>query len=413
MPSRGVASRLEGDATAPWAFLGLSADERWVANLEGTLAADAAGRAGQCGKRADLCFAIAPQHLERLRGGPFAALSLANNHALDFGEPARQATAQSLRVLGIAPLVDEAPPARVLGGGREWALVALNFINREPAALQRALEAARLSIGLARARTPLVAVLPHWGREYDGRVWPPEEGGARLFRAWGAALVAGAHTHVVGESRCEADAALYFGLGNALFDQRSAAQRRGLAVRCCPGASGLSCRSAPFGVDEGSLALRWLGSDALPVEAPRWGAPCVVAADPFTDDERRAWQRHPGAARFVFVQPFRSLGARTFFALHRSHSTFDDETALRPYVFRMEAGGHRDLWSGTALSRPLVAARLFVHDGQELLCALHRADTFLALEPATLARVRTVYRWSGFGFVSVRNPAAEERCRGF
>lgn len=441
MLSRGVARAMERESAAPWA--GLADGEPWVANLEGTLADDASGRALGCAKRADLCLGIAPRHLARLRGGPFVALSLANNHAGDFGEGARQATARALRVHGMEPLLESVGPTRVTIQDHEWALIALNFINREPVEVQRALEEARLAIGLARARTPRVAVLPHWGREYDARVWPQEEHAARLFRAWGATVVAGAHTHVIGESRCERDAALYFGLGNLLFDQRAPEQRSGLAVRCCPIAArtegakatsrvparppardstgpvktprddrreSLACRAARLGVDEDGPAVRWRDEEGAAVAAPRWRAPCQVTTNDFTATERSAWQRHPGAARFVFVQPFRALGAGVYFALHRSHSTFDDELALRPYVFRMTAKGHRDLWSGTALSRPLVAARLFEHDGAQLLCALHRADTFLARDPTTPVRVRRVYRWSGFGFTGVRDERAAARC---
>lgn len=410
MLSRGVASRMDTQASAPWGTLRLAPDERWVANLEGVLGVDDEGRAGQSAKPAALCLGITPANLARLRGGPFAALSMANNHTDDFGADAHKATAAWLRKMAIAPILEGAPPTRVLVDGREWALVALNFINRDAAALQPALERARLSIGLARARTPLVAVLPHWGREYDTRVWPQEERAAALFRAWGAAIVAGAHTHVVGESRCASDAALYFGLGNLLFDQRAARQRRGLAVRCCPEDQRVECRTADVGVDEGSLALRWRAADGGAVDTPPWRSPCVVGRDTFTSNERSSWQRHPGAERFVFVQPFRALGPGAFFALHESHSTFDRTRALRPYVFRMEQAGHRDLWSGSALARPLVAARLIAGGQGELLCAIHRADTFLAPRPSTLERVRRVYRWTGFGFSGVQDAKAQARC---
>jgi hypothetical protein len=128
---------------------------------------------------------------------------------------------------------------------------------------------------------------------------------------------------------------------------------------------------------------------------------------------------HPAHDRFEYVQPFASLGPDTFLALHRVYSTFDHEEALRPYVFRMippRPGGEgaawrfAELWRGTALSKPLLAARLFRHDSHEYLCAILRDDSFLHPDPATRGRVRIVYEWTGFGFHGVDDADALERC---
>jgi hypothetical protein len=122
------------------------------------------------------------------------------------------------------------------------------------------------------------------------------------------------------------------------------------------------------------------------------------------------WTRHPAARRFGLVQAFPSAGGDAYFALHRSRSSFDGEDALRPYVFRMEGRTHRELWSGTALAYPLVAARLIQIGGKTLLCAIHRDDSFLRPRPATLGRRRVVYRWTGFGFVAAQHASALATC---
>jgi hypothetical protein len=70
-----------------------------------------------------------------------------------------------------------------------------------------------------------------------------------------------------------------------------------------------------------------------------------------------------------------------------------------------------DIWRGTALARPLIAARLIDVGGRTLLCAIHRADSFLAPQPNTPKRVYTVYRWTGFGFAGVDDDAALSMCQ--
>jgi hypothetical protein len=139
---------------------------------------------------------------------------------------------------------------------------------------------------------------------------------------------------------------------------------------------------------------------------------CTVDAAP----PDRSWLAHPARASLLFVQPFTAAGPRTFFALRRHWSSFDREEALRPYVFRVEpataTGRARivDVWRGTALARPLVAARLIPWRGSQFLCAIHRDDTFLKPNPATRGRIHTLYRWTGFGFAGVEDEEAARVC---
>jgi hypothetical protein len=265
-----------------------------------------------------------------------------------------------------------------------------------------------MQIGLGRAHTPWVAVLPHWGREYDPHPLPEQERLAALFHEWGALLVVGAHAHVPQDTRCTEQTADYFGLGNHLFDQGDPKTWRGLEVRCCPQgpADALTCTTS---VTERTRESTFPSQAADPPQT------CVLAPLPVST----SWLHHPAHDRFVYVQPFASLGPDTFLALHRAYSTFDRKEALRPYVFRMShaqpgddsaARGFRELWRGTALSRPLLAARLFRHDSHEYLCAILRDDSFLHLDPTTKGRVHAVYEWTGFGFQGVDDADALERC---
>lgn len=402
--ARGVGreiTRREGNPFQDLVSSGRLADA-WVANLEGTMLPKPATK---CPRSDGLCLGFEPAALAWLRTAPFRALSLANNHAHDFGDRSFQATVAALTDKGIMALDEESGPTFLTVAGTEWGFVALNLAGRVPTDRLAALERVRLQIGLARARTGRVIVFAHWGRENRAFPAPEQEAWAGLFTRWGATLVVGAHAHVVQPARCEQNAATYFGLGNLLFDQAAEANRAGLSVTCCPRGEGFSCTTART---ERSVTSVYPTLSSL---SPDDGAACAV--EPKASD--RAWLIHPARETFSFVQAFPSAGRSAFFALRRHWSEFDHENALRPYVFRVETeaeGPPRiiDVWRGTALARPLVAARLVDgHDG-ELLCAIHRADSFLSPEPSTMKRVRAVYRWTSFGFAGVDDPEALAAC---
>jgi poly-gamma-glutamate synthesis protein (capsule biosynthesis protein) len=406
MLSRGVAREIERRKKSPWVELRASHElaPAWVGNFEGSVLPT---RNDACARRDGLCLGVDPQTLEWLKGTPFRALSIANNHIDDFGPGGHATTQTALRRIGIEVIDAETGPTLMDQGGSEWALVALNLAGGTAAERQAALERARLEISLARAHTNLVAVLPHWGREGKAFAAPEQELWARVFTRWGATLIVGTHAHVIQPGRCAPEVATYFGLGNHVFDEAGAPNREGLAVTCCPDEGGLEC--APIRTERSATSVYPMIADddreAFPATPP-----CSIRAD--APDRR--WLAHPARNTLRLVQPFFSAGPGTFFSLRRHWSSFDHENALRPYVFRVEdrSGAVRivDVWRGTALARPLVAARLFEWRGAELLCAIHRADTFLDPNPRTMRRVRLVYRWTGFGFSGVHDDEAQQAC---
>lgn len=407
---------------APAATTGESA-RAFVGNLEGALQLEPTA---PCHNPLGICLPILPRHLQRLAAAQFVALSLENNHSQDYDAAARTALQQRLGQLGIAPLTDEetAPFTLLRRGGTVFALVAVNLINRSADDVDATLLRLRLRLGLARAHTPWVVVLPHWGREYDAQVGPIESKLGDLFAAWGARLVVGAHPHVPGDGRCQSDFAMYYSLGNLLFDQPMPATHTGLLLRCCRQSTpALQCRmyrtrrraatpTEPLAALLPELAGEVPEQSCLvgltPPGKPSTGA---VRAAASVDT---AWQRHPGRASLRFVQPFRSLGPQHYFALRRLYSTFDGEQALRPYVFAVRGDRTVDLWRGTALSWPLLYARLFdAPDGRELLCARHRGDSFVHRNPQISRdrRFHAVYAWTGFGFRQVEDAAALAECQ--
>ncbi len=402
--ARGVRRELFRDPRSPWAGFSFAPGDAWVGNLEGAVEPGA----GQgCKKPPALCLGMAPGDIPLLRGAPFVGLSLANNHSRDFGEAGYQATARALEQAGLLALTEEGAPHLRQIAGRWWAFVPINLIDRPLTDVSQALVRARMQIGLARASTPRVVVLPHWGKEYDPRPGPEQEQLARLFHDWGALLVVGAHAHVPQGHLCQkdGDGATYYGLGNHLFDQAQRETHHGQALRCCPAgptAEGLSCTTFATVRDADSTHPR--------PQAQNPGTDRCDVLDP--GPTPTSWQAHRGRRRFLFVQPFRSLGREVYLALHRHYAEFDHEDALRPYVFRVDDGGHTvDLWRGTALAWPLLAARLIQVEGREYLCALHRGDSYLEPNPDAPGRRHVIYEWGGFGFHTVQNEKAQDRCQ--
>lgn len=129
----------------------------------------------------------------------------------------------------------------------------------------------------------------------------------------------------------------------------------------------------------------------------------------------RSWALHPGSAAFVQVEPFPEVCDTCWLAWAFRPSPFDAETAPRPLVFRVDGSDVIDVWRGTSLSRPTVGARLIPVGDSTVLCALHRADSYLHPDPSTPLRLRRVYRWEGpdRAFVTVDSPAAIAACAAF
>lgn len=405
-----------------------SQTERWlVGNLEGALFPESAGAASPCRSPLGICLPILPRHLDRLATSPFVALGLENNHSQDYGGAARATLQARLRELGIAPLSDdESTPFTLLQRGqRRWALLALNLINRSADEVDAALLRLRLRLGLARAHTPWVVLLVHWGREYDPQPGPVESKLGQLFAAWGARLVVGAHPHVVGGASCQPDFAQYYSLGNLLFDQPMPATHQGWLLRCCPQTPDqLDCRTFRTQRRAASPTAPLLGllpqlageasEQRCQLRRSATSPPSSSIGQPGEQQVDSAWQRHPQRAALLFVQPFRSLGQQHYFALRRLYSTFDNEVALRPYVFALKGERTVDVWRGTALSWPLLYARLLTApDGRELLCALHRGDSYVHRNPqvARQKRFHAVYAWTGFGFRQVEDAAGLSECQ--
>jgi len=241
----------EGDPSYPLRSMQrrLAAADLTVGNLESTLST--AGAPTQGGDS----FAADPAVRRGLRAAGFDALSLANNHAGDFGERALVDTVELLDRAGLRPfgagsdLGEARSPAVVTRHGVRFGFVGFNAIGETPEAapgqpgassvsmpprtgpLDRA-ELARVVADVRRLanHADVVTVMPHWGTQYTERPEPIQSYVARQLVRAGADLVVGGHPHWVQGASLLDDGLVVNSLGNFTFDMTTPETNEGLVL---------------------------------------------------------------------------------------------------------------------------------------------------------------------------------------
>jgi poly-gamma-glutamate synthesis protein (capsule biosynthesis protein) len=190
--------------------------------------------------RKDYTFRAPPAAAEGLTAAGFNLLTLANNHMLDYGAEGLLDTLATLDRIGIARVgagrnVEEAhAPAllavnglrlAVLGyvntpndGVSGWVAESMRAGPAAPGVAWGTVDAVRRDVAAAKANADLVIVALHAGWEYTG---PPGAVQRELAHAAidaGAALVLGAHPHVLQGIEFYRGAPIVYSLGNFVFD---------------------------------------------------------------------------------------------------------------------------------------------------------------------------------------------------
>ncbi len=207
-----------------------------------------------------------------LRGSPamapvlanvgFDVMSLANNHAIDYGRTGLRQTMAVLRTAGIAPVgagstLAEAQRGVVLtihelrvGFLAYSHFPYANFVydpKRESILLLNE-EALRITIPPLAQRCDVVVVSFHWGKEGSRQVTAYERNLAHLAVDLGADLIIGHHAHVRGEIERYQDSLIAYCLGNLVFDEQSYGGNEGYILTCRLGRAGV--------IDYGVLAVQ-------------------------------------------------------------------------------------------------------------------------------------------------------------
>ena len=160
-----------------------------------------------------------------------SAVSLANNHTFDFGSSGYAETRGRVEASGVAvfghPYNATSSIATVL---------TVNDKTLCLAGFHSLYDADTVPVtGEITALRPYcwrIIVFAHWGEEYQERSNAAQQSAAHEFIDAGADLVVGAHPHVVQEYEVYKHKAIFYSLGNFMFDQNfSWGTTHGLAVR--------------------------------------------------------------------------------------------------------------------------------------------------------------------------------------
>jgi len=235
----GTAAAAAGDPSAPLRPMAerLAAADITVGNLESTLSDEGVPRQG------DDSFTAPPAVLGGLADAGFDVLSLANNHAGDYGREALRATVDRFAGSGIEPVGAGSDrqaawqPVVVERRGVRVGFLAFNAIGETwragpdsagaaslhmqprtgaivPAELGRLAARVRRLAG----RTDVTIVVPHWGDQYTHEpVLDQRLVGRRLLDA-GATVVLGGHPHWVQDVQRHRGRFVVHSLGNFVFD---------------------------------------------------------------------------------------------------------------------------------------------------------------------------------------------------
>ncbi len=441
LPARGVTLENAPLAdVAPW----LAEADLAIGNLEGTIALTGTARPGPYRFRAEPGAALV------LAEAGFDLLSLANNHALDYGPAALSETVAHLEAAGITPLgLKRENPVVANVNGLRLAFLSYNAIvdpeDTPPSSLQSPLSTldpltlpAEIADTRAGTEADALILILHWGEEYQPWPTPTQERLARLALAAGADLVVGAHPHVAQPVAQGSRGLIAYSLGNFLFDSPQPEARRGLALSATFTREGLEAAELlaveadatprllpadqagdwlaqfePVALAPQPLAFTFAGDDAyLPVSVHS-----QIAAAPFTSGEidmtgdgrpeivslvegrlhveskgALVWQSEPD-----WVVQDVALGDPNNDGRFEALVAFwkpDEAGQMRsqPFVIGYRRGLFDTCWGGSPVTYPLFEVALADVDGdsyQELLALEGRSEDMQGV---------TVWRWHGWGF---------------
>ena len=196
-----------------------------IGNLEGTLSVVGASKCDSASGANCHAFQVPQSHAGALQAAGFDVMSLANNHALDFGVDGR---AQTIAALESQEIDHTGLPGQVTVVERDGLKIAvLGFAPYPWAAPLTDLEAAAALVGEAAEQADVVVVTMHAGAEGTGATRTPpgpesafgeDRGDPRAFaRAVidaGADLVVGAGPHVLRGMERYRDRLIAYSLGN-------------------------------------------------------------------------------------------------------------------------------------------------------------------------------------------------------
>ena len=232
-------TRLDADpatAVGPFAEVLRGADLA-IGNLETAIAVGGTRAAGK-----QFAFRAPPAAVDALRAAGYDAVSMANNHGLDYGSDGLAETLAVKRaqpdafLIGIGGEEDEAfaPFVAEVKGQRVAVIAATQVLDSSliqawtATATQGGMASAKRvdrlveEVRAARAAADTVVVFLHWGIEKETCPSADQQSLAATLVEAGADVVVGGHAHRLQGGGRLGNAVVHYGLGNFLFKENSA-----------------------------------------------------------------------------------------------------------------------------------------------------------------------------------------------
>ncbi len=175
-----------------------------------------------------------PATASALARAGFDLLTVANNHALDYGAAGLRDTVAALDAAGLRHVGTDSQPSFVTIKGLRLALLGYDCVNTSvpPAGTSLAalncggpqvgatIARVQADIRAARAQADAVIVMMHWGIEYQPTPLDAQPELAQAMSDAGATLIVGAHPHIAQGLAMVGGAVVAYSLGNFVFDTR-------------------------------------------------------------------------------------------------------------------------------------------------------------------------------------------------
>lgn len=202
-----------------------------IANLEGPITDKESVSAGTGWSNPSvLTFTFDPQQtVEFLKNNRINLVNIGNNHILNFGQEGLAQTESILEKNSIGYFGDPSDDSKNYVS-REVNGMKIGFVNYNQFTGRNAEKVAE-QIKKAKTENDFVIIYTHWGNEYQLQENDSQKQKAHLFVDSGADLVIGTHPHVVQPVEIYRNKAIFYSLGNFVFDQFfSEDTKNGLAV---------------------------------------------------------------------------------------------------------------------------------------------------------------------------------------
>jgi len=191
-------------------------------------------------------FSTTASTLALLHDAGFSHLSLANNHALDYGTEGFENTVKSIKNASLTPfghpqIESKDSVTHIVVNETTISLIGIHAVWRSPD-----MKALKKIIDEEAKSTDVQIAVIHWGEEYEPVHSKSQEWLAHELIDSGVDAIIGHHPHVIQDIGLYKNVPIFYSLGNYVFDQYwNDAVQTGLAITVIPEESTLTFKITP------------------------------------------------------------------------------------------------------------------------------------------------------------------------